>query len=137
MINKCDIEEILKDIPEAWRYALIDILIKIQEERESVDCEQVRDCETVTNLSEFTFNNTEICISYTNEEGITVERCFDIENIINETLADIDPLCITTPTVWNTMSYTEKIQALVDTVCSCCPETTTTTSTSTTTTTTV
>lgn len=136
-INKCDLEEILKDLPEKWRDALIKILLEIQNDRQSLTCDEVRQCQTVTQLSEFYYNDTEICITYTDENEVIIERCFSIENIINEIFnVDIDPLCVTDVTTWNTMSITEKIQALIDTVCNCCPATTTTTSSSTTTTTT-
>lgn len=136
MANKCDLEEILKDLPDKWRDALIEILLKIQDERESVSCEEVRDCETLTTLSEFTQTDTEICITYTDEDEVSVTRCFDIDTIINDSFEDIDPGCIATQDAWDSMTYTEKIQALIDTVCNCCPATTTTTSSSTTTTTT-
>jgi len=133
MINQCDLEEILKDIPSKWRDSLIQILMDIQSSCTTgqVTCEDVRECETVTTISEWVINDTEVCITFTNEQGIPIERCFDVENILNEQLSNgnIDPGCITTPTIWNTMTYTERIQALIDTMCNCCPSTSTTTTT--------
>jgi len=135
MINQCDFEEILKDIPSKWRDAIIQILLQITASCTSgtIDCADVKECETVTSISEWTVTGTEVCIKFTNELGVEVERCFDIENILNEQLnnGNIDPGCITTPTIWNTLSYTEKFQALIDTVCNCCPATTSTTTTTT------
>lgn len=139
-LNKCDLEEILKDLPSKWREELIKILLEIQDGcTESIDCEQVKECETLTTLSEFTQNGTEVCITYTDEDEISVERCFDVAEIINNFFdtTNIAPGCITSETIWNTMTIQEKFQALIDTICNCCPETTTTTSTSTTTTTTI
>lgn len=134
-INKCDLEEILKDLPSKWREALIKILLEIQDDRESVSCEEVRECETLTSLSEFTQNGTEICITYKDENEVSVERCFDVANIINNIFSttNINPGCVTDPTTWDTMTVQEKIQALIDTVCNCCPETTSTSTTTTTT----
>jgi len=133
MANQCDFEEILKDIPKKWADALIEILMNITASCTAgqVDCATVKECETVTTISEWVTTGTEVCITFTNEEGIEIERCFDVENILNEQLnnGNIDPGCITTPTVWNTLSYTEKFQALIDTVCNCCPTTSTTTTT--------
>lgn len=143
-IDKCDLEEILKDLPSKWREDLIRILLEIQEgcSTEILDCNEVKECETLTSLSEFTQNGTEICITYTDEHEVSVERCFDMANIINNFFDStvIAPGCITSETIWNTMTVDEKFQALIDTICNCCPETTTTTTTAapaTTTTTTV
>jgi hypothetical protein len=138
-LNACDLEEILKDIPSTWRDELIKILLEIQDGcTESIDCEQVKECETLTTLSEFTQNGTEICITYTDEHEVSVERCFDVGNIINNFFdtTNIAPGCITSESAWNTMSVDEKFQALIDTICNCCPETTTTSTSTTTTTTT-
>lgn len=137
-MNQCDYDEILKDLPDEWKDAIIKILLDITASCSAgnIDCEDVKACETVTTISEWTINGTEVCIKFTNELGVEVERCFDVENILNEQLnnGNIDPGCITTPTVWDTLTYTEKFQALIDTVCNCCPTTTTSTSTTTTTT---
>lgn len=133
MANQCDFEEILKDVPKKWRDAMIQILLDITSSCTTgqVDCATVKECETVTTLSEWVVNGAEVCITFTNEAGIEIERCFSVENILNEQLStdNIDPGCITTPTVWNTLTYTEKFQALIDTVCNCCPTTSTTTTT--------
>lgn len=131
-LDKCDLEELLKDLPSKWRDELINILIKIQDNIQGVDCLTVKSCETLTTLSEFTQTDTEVCITYTDEHLVSVQRCFDLEDTLNQTLEDIDPGCVTTPTLWNTMSYKEKFQALIDTVCNCCPATTTSTTTTTT-----
>lgn len=137
MIDKCNLEEILKDIPSIWRDELIEILLKIQDDcTESIDCEQVKECETLTSLSEFTQDGTEICITYTDEHEVSVERCFDVADIVNNFFdsTNIAPGCITDESTWNTMTIQEKFQALIDTICNCCPETTTTSTTTTTTT---
>src|SRR6187402_3013411 len=115
MANQCDFEEILKDIPRKWREAIIQILMDITASCTAgeVTCADVRECETVTTISEWVINDTQVCIKFINETGVEVERCFDVENILNEQLnnGNIDPSCITTPTVWNTLTYTEKFQA--------------------------
>lgn len=139
MIDKCNLEEILAVLPSKMREALIEVLLEIQDGcTESLDCEQVRECETLTSLSEFTQDGTEICITYTDEDEVSVERCFDVAEIINNFFdtTNIAPGCVTSESIWNTLTITEKFQALVDTICNCCPETTTTTTTSSTTTTT-
>lgn len=132
MSTKCDLEEILKDLPSKWRDILIKLLLEIQEDI-PIDCNDVKECETLTTLSEFTQTGSDICITYTDENGVETERCFSLETTINNTLDDVDPSCVTTPTLWNQMSLTEKFQALIDTVCNCCPSTTTTSTTTTTT----
>lgn len=135
-IDKCNLEELLKDLPSKWRDILIKILLDIQEDIGNVDCDTVRECETLTSLSEFTQNGSQICITYTDEHSVATERCFDLEDVLNNSLDEVNPGCITTPTLWNTMSYIERFQALIDTICNCCPATTTTTTTTSSTTTT-
>lgn len=129
MTSKCDLEEILSVLPSKFRDAIIEILLEIQNEIVSVDCDTVTECETLTSLSEFTQEGTQICITYTDEDGVSTERCFDIETTINEQLEQVDAGCITTPTLWNQMSLTDKFQSIIDTICSCCPSTSTTTTT--------
>ena len=131
MTDRCNLEEILAVLPKKFRDAIIEILLKIQDEVQTVDCEQVRECETLTSLSEFTQEGTEICITYTDEDGVSTERCFDMAETINNFFdtTNIAPGCITTPTVWDTLTVDQKFQALIDTICSCCPSTSTTTTT--------
>ena len=138
-VNKCDLEEILKDLPSKWREALIEILLQIQDGcTESIGCEQVIECETLTSLSEFTQEGTVMCITYTDEDGVSVERCFDMAEVINNFFdsTNIAPGCVTSEAVWITLTLEQKFQALVDTICNCCPSTTTTTTTTTSSTTT-
>lgn len=134
MTNKCDLEEILKDLPAKWRDAIIKILLKIQDDIQSVDCDTVRSCETLTTLSEFTQEGSEICITYTDEHGVSVERCFDLETTINNELDGIDPGCVVSQEDWDQMTYTQRFQALIDGFCNCCSTTTSTSTTTTTTT---
>lgn len=128
MITEAQICEYLKDIPSKWREQLTSVLISIQQE---VDCEQVKECETLTSLSNFTIDGTEVSIQYKDEDGVTVTRSFDTESILNTTLEDVDPSCLATPTEWSNMTYTEKIQLIITSHCDCCEPTSTTTTTTT------
>lgn len=133
---KQKIEEYLSALPSKWVEQLTILLCEIKEDTESVDCAKVKQCETLTSLSDFTLSGTEASIKYTNEAGVQVTRTVDVGTLLNGTLDDLDPNCLASSEAWNSMSYTERIQALIDSHCDCCSTTTTTTTTSTTTTTT-
>lgn len=89
-------------------------------------CPEIKSCETLTNLSPFKLDNNSICVVYTGEDNIQVERCFDFSLLINGLLDSVDPKCVTTATAWNNMTFQEKIQAIIDAHCGN-PSTTTTT----------
>jgi hypothetical protein len=127
--------ELLNALPSKWADQLADVLCQIKEDKESVDCEKVKGCETVTSLSDFTVSGTTVSIKYTNENGVQVTRSFDAGVVVNGSLDDLDPNCLATPEEWNSLSYDERIQLLIDAHCACCSDTTTTTSSTTTTTT--
>lgn len=98
------------------------------------DCEDIRDCQTITSLTDFEVIGNVICISFTDEHGVVVKRCFEASQFTDE-INETDGTCITP--LWGILSATEKWQAIIDKVCNCCNPTTTTTTTSTTTTTTI
>lgn len=117
---KQQIEEALSALPSKWAEQLADILCQVREERESVDCNDVKECETVTSLSDFTVNGTTVSIKYTNEAGVQVTRSFDAGAIVNGTLDELNPNCLASPSEWNALSYDERIQLLIDAHCACC-----------------
>jgi hypothetical protein len=117
---KQQIQEYLSALPSKWAEQLADILCQIREEKESVDCNKVKDCETVTSLSDFTVSGTTVSIKYTDENGTQVTRSFDAGAVVNGSLDELDPSCLATPEEWNTLSYDERIQLLIDAHCACC-----------------
>lgn len=119
---KQQIEEYLSALPSKWVEQLTTLLCEIKEDRESVDCAKVKQCETVTSLSDFTLSGTTASIKYTNEAGVQVTRSVDVGTLLNGTLDDLDPNCLTTADAWNGMSYVERIQTLIDSHCDCCAE---------------
>lgn len=119
---KQQIEQYLSALPSKWAEQLTTLLCEIKEERDSVDCAEVKQCETLTSLSDFTVSGSNVSIKYTGENGIQVTRTFDMSSALNGTLDDLDPNCLATPEQWNSMSYIERIQALIDSHCDCCEE---------------
>jgi len=117
---KQQIEEMLSAIPSKWREQLATILCQIKEDKESVDCNKVKECETVTSMSDFTVSGTTISIKYTDENGVQVTRSVDIESALNGTLDDLQPNCLASPSEWNALSYNERIQLIIDAHCACC-----------------
>ena len=139
--NNCEqvISEYLCDLPLEWRKQITKVICKTLSSQTTINCDDVQKCETLTSLSGFTINGSEVCITYKDEKGISFKRCFDWGDVQNSTLDDVDPKCITSQEIWDAMSYTERIQAIIDFACDCevVTTTTTTTTTSTTTTTTI
>jgi len=136
-----DVENYLSLLPSKWRKKIAEIVCKyIICTKQSINCEDFKGCETITSISEFSQNGTELCISYTDEQGVTVERCYDFSSTINYTIDDVDQGCLATDEEWANMSYVERMQLIVDRACQDCTTTTTeevtTTTTSATTTTT-
>jgi len=117
MTTKDQISEYLKDLPSKWRTQLTEILCQIKEDRKHPTCTEVKECETVTSLSEFTVTGSVVSIDYTDEKGVTYTRSFDLESVFD---IDLDGNCLTTPTIWSNLSFTERIQLLIDRQCDCC-----------------
>jgi hypothetical protein len=114
------IKDMLDALPSKWADQLATILCQIKEDKESVDCNKVKECETVTSMSDFTVSGTTVSIKYTDENGTQVTRSFDAGAVVNGTLDDLDPNCLASPEEWNSLSYDQRIQLLIDAHCACC-----------------
>jgi hypothetical protein len=135
MANTCNdcrgtYEALLIDLPEKWRSQIADALCNAIGKKYSLDCDDVKECETVTHLSSFTQTDDEICITFKDEESVEWERCFDISSL-TPTLEGIDPKCVATQEEWDAMTYIQQIQAIIDKIEDCCCTTTTTSTTTT------
>lgn len=126
MTFKQQIEEYLSDIPSKWKNQLVQLLCEIKEEKVELDCNIVKDCETLTTLSNFTISGETVCITYTGEDSVPVNRCFSLSEIIKQSL-DLDPNCLTDETTWSNLTLSQQIQLLIDSHCDCCSTSTTTT----------
>ena len=125
------LEGYLCNIPYQWRKQIAKaICFNLTDQ--TIDCQDIKECETITSLSAFSVVENEICITYTDEKGVSFTRCFDWEAIQNSKLDVVDPKCITSQEMWDAMSYTERIQAIIDYACTCQEITTTSTTTTTT-----
>lgn len=132
----------LSHLPSEWRCQIADVICNyVKTSYSSLLCSDFKACETITSLSAFSVDGNEVCISFKDEEGVTVERCFNYTSIINNWLNQLDPNCLGTRSEWVAMTHDEKIQSMIDQICESCSDdattTTTTTTTSTTTTTTL
>jgi hypothetical protein len=133
----------LSNLPSEWKCQIADVICNYVKTAHSKNlCEDFKACETLTFLSPFSEDNSNICISFKDEDGVSVTRCFDYHIIINNFLNQLDPNCLADgQDEWAAMSHSEKIQSMIDHICTSCTDdattTTTTTTTSTTTTTTL
>lgn len=119
MTFKQQIESYLDVLPSEWKDKLTTILCEINEGA-SLDCEKVKECETVTSLSEFSTLGSVISIDYTDEHGVTYTRSVDIGTVLNDQIENLDPNCLTDDTTWASLTYPERIQLLIDKHCDCC-----------------
>jgi len=123
------IELYLAPLPSKWKEELTKILCEINASQQTIDCQDIKDCETLTSLSNFSVQGSEISIQYKDERGVTVTRSFDFETILNNSLAELDPNCLTDETTWSNLTFIERLQLLIDSHCDCCSTSSTTTTT--------
>lgn len=128
----------LSALPPVWAEKLACNICNIVDTEDlcnnTTECEDIRECETTTSLTDFEVIGNTVCISFTDEHGVKVKRCFEYSHLLNE-IDNTDGICISP--LWEQLSAKDKWQAVIDKVCNCCNPTTTTTTTSTTTTTTI
>lgn len=86
----------LSDLPSEWRSQIADLMCKVKTDVSAVTCTDVKACETLTSLSPFTLNDSELSITYKDERGVSVTRTIDLglnpenEFIINQIAAAQD-----------------------------------------------
>jgi len=114
------IETYLKDLPSKWKDQLVSILCQIKDERTHPTCDEVKDCETLTSLSDFSVEGDIVSVVYTDEHSVQVTRSFSVGQLVNNTLEGIDPECLTDQTTWDNLTYSQRIQLLIDNFCDCC-----------------
>lgn len=115
--NNCRelMEKYLCDLPFEWRSQIAMVICKYLNAEETIDCIDIKKCETLTYLSAFTITGREVCIDYKDENGSTVHRCFNMDDVV----LNLDPKCIMSQEDWDLLSWKEQIQALIDYVCEC------------------
>ena len=128
-----DLDKMLCDIPFEWRKGIVKALCYTLE-NSNVSCEDIQKCQTLTKLYPFTLNGSVLTAKFKDENGNVVSRTLNILDIVDNSLDTVNPGCIMGIDEWNALHHFEKIQAIIDAVCTCCPNTTTTTSTTSTTT---
>ena len=110
----------LKVLPSEWRDQLTKLLCEINSEKNIPSCDIVKDCETVTSLSTFTVNGTEVSVVYKDERGVSFTRSFDLASVVNSVFDGLEPDCLTDETTWSNMTLSERIQLLINQHCDCC-----------------
>lgn len=112
--------DMLSALPQKWAEI---IACSLCENKEEVDCNDIKDCETLTSLSSFSIVNNKVSITFKDEKGVSVTRSFDI-SVIPDIIDETDGICLTPVTEqlswWSNLSSSEKWQAIVDRFCECC-----------------
>jgi len=125
----------LTDIPPSWANQIASVICDTI--NTDILCGKVHNCETITSISDFTTgggpHGTEVCITYTDEHGVAIKRCFDMYNIINDSLYDVEPNCLMSKQQWQSRTFTQQWQAIINKVCEDCSPIVLTSTTSTTT----
>jgi hypothetical protein len=119
MTDREQIADYLKNLPSEWAEKLTDLLVQIKCSQTQPTCAEVKECETLTSLSAFRVTGSQACITYKDEDGVSIERCFDAGDLING-LLDVDPDCLADETTWNSLTFKEKFQLLINSHCDCC-----------------
>jgi len=119
----------LCDIPNEWREGIVNALC-LTFQADVITCDAIRDCQTLTTFSAFTLQGTTVTVKYTNEKGSVQTSDFELTVPIQEVGADLDGDCIIFE---ENFLLSDKIQAIIDAYCLCCPAPTTTSTTTTTT----
>ena len=122
MTFKEQIETYLAPLPSEWKKKLTTILCEINASQQTVDCQDVKNCETLTAFSDFEVDGTEISIQYRDEKGVTVTRTIDISSVLDSILDGLEPGCLADETTWQNLTLAEKLQLLIDSHCNCCDE---------------
>lgn len=124
-----DIEALLSDLPSKWRKQIANTICSAITFSEELDCANFTECETLTTLSDFSREGSVISITYTAENGVSVTRSFDFQDIVNTSLDSVDPKCVASAEDWANATFAERFQFLIDYACSTCGGSTTTTTT--------
>lgn len=127
-----DLNAYLCDIPSEWREGIVKALCLTFLPVEQ-NCTSIKNCETLTSLSGFTLEGSELSVTFRDENGSVFTREIDLSLPIETSLDEVDPNCLMSQEDWDNLSYLEKIQSIIDSHCDCCTTTTTTTSTTSTT----
>lgn len=110
----------LQAVPSKWRDQLILVLCQIKADKLAPSCDEVKNCETLTSLSEFEIEGTTASITYKDEDSVSYTRSLDISLILNNLLNDVEPGCLMSEEDWLNLNFVDKFQAIVDAHCECC-----------------
>lgn len=110
----------LCDIPENWRCQMITAICQTIARPYVFSCSDVKACETVTQLSNFTVNGNVITISFVNENQQEQSLSFDFTTLIDTSLDGLDPMCLGTQNQWDQWSHIERVQAIITNICAIC-----------------
>lgn len=79
-ITCCDVPSYLPTFPQTWRKELSSLICKVLDEKTIVDCQAVKDCETVTSVSNLSFSNNVLSFTYFDERGEGNYRSIDLSS---------------------------------------------------------
>lgn len=74
----------LCDIPSAWREQIAELMCKVVKDVQTVTCEEVQECETLTALGPFSLDGEDLSITYKDENGVTVTRTVTLSGLAND-----------------------------------------------------
>lgn len=122
-----DISAYLKDIPKEWRDGIVKALCYVlSTEDDDTSCIPIKRCETLTSLSPFIKDSSDVSITYKTENGVNQLRSVDIRDALEHIMDDVDSSCLMSSGDWTLSTLVEKLQSLIDGRCGCCSTTTTT-----------
>ena len=83
-MNCCELPGYIPSFPQTWRNELSALLCEIVNAKQDVDCQKVKECETLTSFNSFTLNGAVLSISYTDERGVITTRQQSLEDLVQD-----------------------------------------------------
>ncbi len=80
-MNCCEIPGKIPSFPQTWRNELEALLCEIINARQVIDCQTVKDCETLTSFNSFQISDSNLILSYTDERGTTTSRSVNLNDL--------------------------------------------------------
>jgi len=105
------------DLPQKWQEAIIRaVCISIST---PLTCDDVKGCETLTDISAITSTGESISMTFTDEDHKRYFLEMDISTLVDTSLEGLDPGCLASQEDWDALSNTERLQLIINSSCNC------------------
>lgn len=113
------LDKYLCDIPSVWRKSIVKAICMAIPSSDTLDCTDIKPCETITTFSEFRKSGSLISITFRDERNRAHILTMDLSIVLDSSLDDIDPMCLATEEEWAAMTNEERYERLINHSCNC------------------